>query len=260
MCCCDYSRLFHVEQIRTTSPDPASIPLPSWAHSGTAVLQRALLYLYNLHDMLTETRVQDLLRPFELELSSSQVRQVLTYLELLLRWNEKMNLTAIRTPEECLTRHFGESLYLARSAELQGTLLDVGSGAGFPGLALKIAFPDVAATLLEPVAKKRAFLKEVARACRMGSVEVRRERLEDFVRGEPGHSFDATTMRAVGRLAELVPAVAHCLKPGGRLCLWLGHEQARELAELEPAIRWAPPITIPLTRQREILVGTLATS
>jgi len=223
-------------------------------------LHRHLLYPYNPYAMLTETRVRSLLRPFELELSSSQIGQILTYLELLLLWNQKINLTAIRTPEECLTRHFGESLFLGRSAKLQGKLLDIGSGAGFPGLALKIAFPDVAATLLEPVAKKRAFLKEVARACHMGSVDVRSERLEDFLRGESGHSFDVVTMRAVGRLAELVPAAAHCLKPGGRLCLWLSHEQGRQLAELPPAIRWAPPITIPLTRQREILVGTLATS
>jgi 16S rRNA (guanine527-N7)-methyltransferase len=210
--------------------------------------------------MLTETRVQDLLRPFELELTSSQIGQVLTYLKLLLRWNQKINLTAIRTPEECLTRHFGESLYLARWVNLQGKLLDIGSGAGFPGLALKIAFPDLAATLLEPAAKKRAFLKEVARACQIGSVDVRRERLEDFLRGEPRHSFDVVTVRAVGQLAELVPAATRCLKPGGQLCLWLSQEQGRMLAQTGSLIRWAPPIAIPLTRQREILVGTLATS
>ncbi|MGH9403017.1 MAG: 16S rRNA (guanine(527)-N(7))-methyltransferase RsmG, partial [Terriglobia bacterium] len=86
-----------------------------------------------------------------------------TYLGLLLRWNEKINLTAIRTPEECVTRHFAESLFLARHEQLNGRLLDIGSGAGFPGLALKVAVPELAVTLLEPVAKKRAFLKEVVR-------------------------------------------------------------------------------------------------
>jgi len=203
--------------------------------------------------MLNEGDVGRLLAPFQLGLTPRQVGQLLTYLELLLRWNRRINLTGIRVAEECVTRHFGESVYLARWVQLHGSLLDIGSGAGFPGLALKISFPQLAVTLLEPIAKKRAFLKEVARACGMESVEVRGERLEDFQ--VPASPFDAATARAVGRLERLVSRAARCLKQGGRLCLWLTREQAGRLGEPQSLIEWDVPISIPLARQREIWVG-----
>ena len=216
--------------------------------------------------MLSDEQVRNLLIPFGLGLSSLQVGQIRTYLDLLLRWNRRINLTAVRSAEECVTRHFGESLYLARWVELTGNTLDVGSGAGFPGLALKIAFPAVQSTLLEPVAKKRAFLKEVVRACEMNAVEVRPERLEELV-GHGGRDtdepqpagrrrFDSITMRAVGRLPSLVGTAACCLKSGGRLCLWVGREQASELIEAEESpLVWQAPIAVPLAAQRQILVG-----
>jgi 16S rRNA (guanine527-N7)-methyltransferase len=204
--------------------------------------------------VLTEDQVASLLAPFELRLTSEQHGILLIYLDLLLKWNRKINLTAIRDPAECVTRHFGESLYLARWVELRGDLLDIGSGAGFPGLALKVAFPALRVTLLEPVAKKRAFLKEVARACGMDAVEVRAERLEDFA--GPPSSFDAATSRALGGLERLVPLAARLLKAGGRLALWLSSEQAKRLAEIESAIEWAAPIPLPLAREREIWIGT----
>jgi 16S rRNA (guanine527-N7)-methyltransferase len=204
--------------------------------------------------VLREDQVAKLLAPFELHLTSGQHAKLLTYLELLLKWNRKINLTAIRDPAECVTRHFGESLYLAHWLELQGTLLDIGSGAGFPGLALKIVFPRLSVTLLEPVAKKRAFLKEVARACGMGAVEVRAERLEDFA--GPPSSFDVATARAVGGLERLVPLAARLLRPGGQLALWLTSEQAKGLGGIEPALEWGAPILLPLAREREIWIGT----
>ncbi len=206
--------------------------------------------------MLTENRVVELLAPFGLELTPHQVRQLLTYTDLLLRWNRRINLTAVQTAEECVTRHFGESLYLARCVELQGKLLDVGSGAGFPGLALKLRFPQVSVTLLEPVAKKRAFLKEVARICGMESIQVRPERLEEFVRQKRIASFDAVSVRAVGHLHELVPRAAHCLKPGGYLCLWLSRDQAASVVGSQSFIDWGVPIALPHSRQRTIWLGT----
>jgi 16S rRNA (guanine527-N7)-methyltransferase len=201
--------------------------------------------------MLSEARARSLLKPFELNLTSEQMRELLTYLELLLSWNRKINLTAVRSAEECLTRHFGESLYLARWVELEGRLLDIGSGAGFPGLALKIAFPQLSITLLEPVAKKRAFLKEVARTCAMHSVEVRPQRLEEFE--TPSRLFDTATARAVGQLEQLVPQAARCLLPGGRLFLWISHDQAPHLRH--QLIDWQQPIVVPLGPQREIWIG-----
>jgi 16S rRNA (guanine527-N7)-methyltransferase len=206
--------------------------------------------------VLDETRLRQLLEPFDLELSSTQEDQILAYLHLLLRWNEKINLTAIRDPEECVTRHFGESLFLAKSLPLHGSLLDIGSGAGFPGLALKIVFPGISITLLEPVAKKRAFLKEAARACGFTHVEVRGDRLEDFVHATPAPAFDFATMRAVGSLDVLVPIAAKCIKANGKLLLWLSQEQAARLAPIGCGIAWSEPLHIPLTRTGEVWRGT----
>jgi 16S rRNA (guanine527-N7)-methyltransferase len=205
--------------------------------------------------VVDQTRLQQLLAPFGLELSFSQVNQTLAYLNLLLRWNKKINLTAIRDPEECVTRHFGESLFLARHLELRGNLLDIGSGAGFPGLALKIVFPEVLVTLLEPVAKKRAFLKEAARACGFSQVEVRGERLEDLARSTPAPTFNFATMRAVGNLEALVPLATKCLTPGGNLLLWLTADQAPVLANIKCGLIWNEPLPIPLTRAGEIWRG-----
>lgn len=205
--------------------------------------------------MLDETRLRILLEPFGLSLSSAQLGQILTYLRLLLRWNQKINLTGIRDPEECVTRHFGESLFVAGHLELRGSLLDIGSGPGFPGLALKIAFPELAATLLEPVAKKRAFLKEAARVCEFANVEVRGERLEDFASGDRIPTFDFATMRAVGNLQLTVPLGAKLLKPNGNFLLWLTKDQAAGLSAIPSGLIWTEPLFIPLTRAGEIWRG-----
>jgi len=206
--------------------------------------------------VLSETRVRQILQPFGLELSSDQVDQVVVYLDLLLRWNQKINLTAIRDPEECVTRHFGESLFLSKHTDLQGTLFDIGSGAGFPGLALKIAFPALTVTLLEPVARKRAFLKEAARACGFSKVETRADRLQDFVRISPSSSFDSATSRAVGNLQQLVPLAGLCLKPGGRIFLWLTRDQGSSLSKTSGDFTWAEPLAIPLSRTGQLMRGT----
>jgi 16S rRNA (guanine527-N7)-methyltransferase len=200
-------------------------------------------------------RLRKLLEPFGLDLSSIQQEQVLAYLQLLLRWNEKINLTAIRNPEECVTRHFGESLFLAGHYQLKGELLDIGSGAGFPGLALKIIFPVLSLTLLEPVAKKRAFLKEAARVCGFSGVAVLGERLEALASAKRLHTFDFSTMRAVGNLESFVPLAAQLLKPGGSLLLWLSQDQASGLAGIESGLTWGKPLPIPLTRTGEIWQG-----
>jgi 16S rRNA (guanine527-N7)-methyltransferase len=200
-------------------------------------------------------RVGQLLEPFGVNLTPCQVSQILAYLDLLLHWNQKINLTAIRDPEECMVRHFGESLFLAGHEELGGSLIDIGSGAGFPGLALKIPFPELAVTLLEPVAKKRAFLKEAARVCGFNRVTVRPERLDEFVRTAPPTSFNSATSRAVGKLERLVPQATQCLDPGGSIFLWLTRVQGAEVASLEGDVAWEEPLPIPLSRSGVILPG-----
>jgi len=211
--------------------------------------------------MVTEKRAVELLAPFGVRLCSEQIGQLLAYLELLLKWNSKMNLTAVRSGEECVTRHFGESLFLATKRELSGWLLDIGSGAGFPGLALKIAFPKLAAVLLEPVGKKRAFLKEVVRTCGMESVEIRPERLVEFVgqcvEGGGHRVLDAATSRAVGKFEDLIPQAGRCLKPHGNLYLWLSHEQGKAVVGTCPGtFEWVEAMPIPGVEGHEIWCGS----
>ena len=207
---------------------------------------------------MSESEVRELLRPFGLPLTSDEMNRLQAYLELLLRWNSRINLTSVRDARECVTRHFGESLYLSRFVRLEGGLLDIGSGAGFPGLALKITFPKLHVTLLEPAGKKRAFLKEVARACEMDLVEVRSERLSEFAKQqiETGR-FDAATSRAVARPAALIPVAAQCLERGAGLYLWLSDRYREEVLQVsEGLFDWKAPISIPLAEHCEIWCGS----
>jgi 16S rRNA (guanine527-N7)-methyltransferase len=205
--------------------------------------------------MLSRNSARKLLAPFELKLSDETIDTLLQYLELLVRWNRKINLTSIRTAEECITRHFGESLLVSKVVPLEGRLLDIGSGAGFPGLAIKLVAPEVEVVLLEPVAKKRAFLKEVARTCGFGSVLVAEERIEGFSQQQKPNSFDTITARAVGGLDTLVPAAERLLKPGGWLCLWAGSQQVEGIRKAGPNLQWIDSVPIPLSRGTEIVVG-----
>jgi 16S rRNA (guanine527-N7)-methyltransferase len=122
------------------------------------------------------------------------------YLELLLKWNARMNLTAIREPEEIVRRHFGESLFAGGYVGRGATLLDFGSGAGFPGVPVQLMRPDVQVTLAESQGKKTAFLREVVRALGLRS-EVWAERVEAM---PAERQFDVVAMRAVDKMEAAV--------------------------------------------------------
>lgn len=205
--------------------------------------------------MLEPAEIPLILRTFGVEVSGSRSEIVLEYLKLLIRWNEKINLTSTRDPRECLTRHFGESLFLSSLCTPQSPLIDVGSGAGFPGLALKIAIPELAVTLLEPSAKKRAFLREAARACGFDRVEVRPERFEDLVGKGVSQYFRTLTARAVGGHERLVSAASKIVSAGGRACLWVGRDDAAAIKGQYKTFGWHDPYPIPLSDQRVILIG-----
>jgi 16S rRNA (guanine527-N7)-methyltransferase len=204
--------------------------------------------------MLEKSAILEHLAPFAFRPDDLQISKIATYLALLLKWNQKISLTSVRSPEDLIARHFGESFFVASLAPFEGELLDIGSGAGFPGLALKIILPDLRVTLLEPVAKKRAFLKEVARACEFRDLEVRGERLEDFAPKLGPQKFNAATCRAVGHLEALIPLAADCLEDGGTLCLWLTTKQAQQVCSLATLL-WREPAPIPASHSRVILIG-----
>src|SRR6266436_3195406 len=127
---------------------------------------------------LSESAIADLLPPYLPDPPATLVHQLSTYLDLLLKWNARTNLTAIRDPKEIVRRHFGESLFAARHiAPETRTLLDFGSGAGFPGLPIALLHPEIQVTLAESQNKKATFLREVVRTLAL-STEVWSSRVE----------------------------------------------------------------------------------
>jgi 16S rRNA (guanine527-N7)-methyltransferase len=252
-------------------------------------------------------RIVTLLSPFlRHPLADTQLTQISTYIDLLLRWNARTNLTAIRDPEAIVTRHFGESLFAARilfppapgpavaastdagSANLRPTpahvgagaltrpagrssaesphaqpresasggatpldLLDIGSGAGFPGLPIKLWAPHLRTTLLESQNKKVAFLREVIRALTLTDINVSPARAGDF----PASST-LVTLRAVEHFESILPVASHRLAQGGRLALLIGEPQVPVARTLAPSLSWAQPIPIPLSSTRILLIGS----
>jgi 16S rRNA (guanine527-N7)-methyltransferase len=205
-------------------------------------------------------------------LTPVQLEQISTYIDLLIRWNARINLTAIRTPEEIVTRHFGESLFAANhllscpegateaSPEHSGTsvasrspnhLADLGSGAGFPGLPMKIWSPATRVTLIESNNKKVAFLREVIRAITLTNIDVYPGRAENF----PPASANLLTLRAVERFDAILPTATTLLVPGGRLALLIGQSQVPRARDLAPSLRWSAPIPIPHSESRVLLVA-----
>lgn len=153
---------------------------------------------------ISETRMRELLAPFYPEPTGLLLDQLGVYLDLLLRWNGKTNLTAVRDPELIISRHFGESLFTARHLPRRKTLLDLGSGAGFPGLPIQLALPELQVTLAESQNKKASFLREVVRALGL-STEVWPKRIEDMPADK---RFDIVTLRAVDNPAHALNLAA----------------------------------------------------
>jgi 16S rRNA (guanine527-N7)-methyltransferase len=242
-------------------------------------------------------------------LTASQLDQISTYIDILIRWNARVNLTSIRSPEEIVTRHFGESLFAARhllpcaaaldeitpgpppsepgappaqssaeknspaahlahashkttvdaaqpySSSETSRVADLGSGAGFPGLPMKIWCPPAQLTLIESRHKKVAFLREVIRALTLTNVNVFAGRAEDF----PPASVSLLTLRAVERFDSILPMAPGLLSPTGRLALLIGQAQVRRVHAVAPSLLWSPPVPIPLSQERALLVGQKVT-
>jgi 16S rRNA (guanine527-N7)-methyltransferase len=210
-------------------------------------------------------RISDLLRPFiERPLSPSQLQQVSMYIDTLLRWNARINLTAIRNPDEIVTRHFGESFFLARHLfphANQATVptpraLDIGSGAGWPGLPLKIWAPSIHLTLVESNAKKAAFLREVVRTLGLTQVVVINERTEALIKRDDLIQNDVVTFRAVEHFEEILEQAMSFLVPGGRVALLIGSSQVHSLAS-RSNIQWNAPVAVPKLERSVLCFGKL---
>ncbi|MFY9674806.1 MAG: 16S rRNA (guanine(527)-N(7))-methyltransferase RsmG [Terriglobales bacterium] len=226
-------------------------------------------------------------------LSPRQLEQISTYIDLLLRWNARINLTAIRAPEEIVTRHFGESLFLARHlfpnpnvapdpdhskldarsstlvAQSSKLVTDLGSGAGFPALPIKIWAPGIHLIMIESNQKKATFLREATRALTLTNVDVIAERAEsvaDRIQRPPNAGSptplpsataftpaDVVTFRAVEKFTQILPIAEKLLTPSGLLALLVTEAQLHTLRTIQ-SMAWRT-IHIPQSHSRNLTLG-----
>jgi 16S rRNA (guanine527-N7)-methyltransferase len=165
---------------------------------------------------LSESAIADLLTPYLERSSPSLYSQLSAYLDLLLKWNARTNLTAIRDPEEIVRRHFGESLFAAQHLGHLDTLLDFGSGAGFPGIPIALLRPEIHVTLAESQSKKATFLRETVRTLKLPNVEVWGARTESM---PLGRQFHTVALRAVDNMEAALPAARARIATGGQLAI-----------------------------------------
>jgi len=203
---------------------------------------------------LSIEEVRASLAPYGISASRDVCASIQSYISLLLRWNNHISLTTVTDQEEIVRFHFGESFFAAAVVPIRdGRLADVGSGAGFPGLALRIAVPALQVTLIESNGKKAAFLSEVARDLKLDHTTVARSRMEDFRRGED--QFDFVVARALGTHTGLLRWAKSTLRQDGRIVLWLGESDCANISK-QLAWKWREPIHIPGSKRRFLLVGS----
>ena len=180
----------------------------------------------------------DTLSAFDIVLTENQLAQLKQYYELLIEWNEKMNLTALTAPEDVALKHFADSLLLLCYCDIEkeARVIDVGTGAGFPGMVLKIARPDIQLTLLDSLQKRLGFLDEVCNELGFDDVELIHSRAEDGSRTELRESFDIAVSRAVASLNTLCEYDMPYVKVGGRFIAMKGKEAQEEMSAAENAI------------------------
>ncbi len=218
-------------------------------------------------------------------LAPAQLQCISTYIDILQRWNARINLTAIRDEEQIVTRHFGESLFAAQhlfprsssvcspvpyvlkgfavdskaeSPKPAARVADLGSGAGFPGIPIKLWAPEISLTLIESNHKKVTFLREIIRALTLTNVNVFPGRAGQLADTTEPATFDLVTLRAVERFSGILPVAAALLPPGGRLALLIGSSQVSQARSLMPAIEWAASVPIPQSQSRIVMIGIKA--
>jgi 16S rRNA (guanine(527)-N(7))-methyltransferase RsmG len=271
-------------------------------------------------NLMHSARISELLAPYlnssvvpsSAVLTPAQLNDISTYIDLLIHWNARINLTAIRTEEEIVTRHFGESLFAAiqlfpaptavssvfedldldndsdRSSVPPGparespnfsraarpekeigasaprpptrnlqpvlrnriSVADLGSGAGFPGIPLKLWAPEIHLTLIESNQKKSTFLRELVRSLTLANIDIKTARAETT-----SETYDLLTLRAVERFTSILPVAASLTKPAGRLALLISSAQLDEARRVLHSFSWQAPILIPNSLSRHILIG-----
>ena len=202
---------------------------------------------------VSEATIRRALGEFRVALDDKQVIRIQQYMVILQRWNEKLNLTAIRNPLEILYRHFCESMFAAVAVPVDsGRFADIGSGPGFPGIPIKILRPELELFLVESNIKKGTFLAEVIRELGLAKTHVLINRYEEL--GEELAPLDFVCSRALGEFGPFLDWAASDSVAASRVILWIG---GRDLAEIRKSDRWEwqEPIAMPQSLQRYLLIG-----
>lgn len=172
-----------------------------------------------------------------IELLEEGQNQFYQYMQLLLEWNEKMNLTAITEPKEVLDKHFIDSISIAKYINKNDKILDIGTGAGFPGIPLKIIMPQNEITLLDALNKRINFLKEVIQKLKLERIEAIHGRAEEFSKISGNReSYDIVVSRAVAKLNVLLEYMLPFVKMGGKCICMKAIEIDEEIEEAKKAI------------------------
>jgi 16S rRNA (guanine527-N7)-methyltransferase len=202
---------------------------------------------------VSEETIRRALGEFQIPVESKQVVLIQQYIKILLRWNEKLNLTAIRDPVEILYRHFCESMFAAGAIPVdKGRLADIGSGPGFPGIPLKIIRPELELCLVESNIKKGTFLAEVVRELQLTNSRVLISRYEEL--GEEVAPLDYVCSRAVGEFVPFLEWAGSERVTAQQVILWIGGRDLEETKRIN-TWEWREPILIPRSLQRYLLVG-----
>lgn len=182
-------------------------------------------------------KMQQYAKEIGILLEEKQIEQFEKYMELLLEWNQKINLTAITKPEEIILKHFIDSLTIANYIAPNTKLVDVGTGAGFPGIPIKIVRHDVEITLVDSLNKRIYFLQEVIETLKLEKIQALHFRVEEFGKQKPyRESFDYATSRAVANLSTLSEYLLPLVKIKGKTINMKGATIEEELEQSRKAI------------------------
>ena len=191
--------------------------------------------------MSLEPGISEGVEAMGLTLEADAVARLARYLELVEKWNRVHNLTAVREPSQMVTLHLLDSLSILPHLGAAKTLLDVGTGAGLPGIPLAIARPAMRVTLLDSSHKKATFLQQAKTELALSNVDVVCDRVENW---KPQHRYDVVVSRAFSDLADFVLQAQHLVAPGGRLMAMKGVYPFEEIARVPATHRVAEVVEL----------------
>ena len=183
-------------------------------------------------------KMQEKSKDLSVHFSVEQLEQFFVYMKLLIEWNEKMNLTAIIEPEEIILKHFIDSITILKELKDNEKIVDVGTGAGFPGVPLSIMNPTLKVTLVDSLNKRLIFLQEVVNQLGLNNVEIIHARAEEFGQNKKyRENFDVATSRAVANLSTLSEYLIPLVKINGRVISMKASETEEEINQAKKAIQ-----------------------